>query len=318
MSGTKNGTFDKLVETLDVVEFQEILRYAIGEEAIVIRMNDFFRPQPAKLVETKRQERELERRTSDLLEKLGGPPRIIVVHDQNQAPPVFDTYGAAAIQEIISSFHRCRRVTCKAHLLYIAVHLILECPEFLSRQQKNVITKADITATTDTIEWNFWEETETAYIRIASFWDRVGQLFDFVFFNIRQYERDVFPTVMNRIQANYIPLYSEFENCEAWKKLRNYQNSKKVSGHPWLRQRRNLLVHSLHLRSTPQLSEESPIFVSAYNHLEESVRNKLKPGTMKDELEYIHLHLQAAADLFTEIIDLCYLSAKLQANKIVT
>jgi len=60
MSGTKNGTFDKLVKTLGVVEFQEILRYAIGEEAIAIRMSDFFRPQPAKLVETKRQEREPE------------------------------------------------------------------------------------------------------------------------------------------------------------------------------------------------------------------------------------------------------------------
>ena len=55
----------------------------------------------------------------------------------------------------------------------------------------------------------YWEEAEIAYIRLASYWDRVGQLLDFMYFNIRQYDREGFAAVIDKIQANYCPIYPE-------------------------------------------------------------------------------------------------------------
>jgi hypothetical protein len=38
----------------------------------------------------------------------------------------------------------------------------------------------------------FWEHAEAAYIRLYSFWDRVGQVLDFAFFNIRKFDQNGF------------------------------------------------------------------------------------------------------------------------------
>jgi hypothetical protein len=152
----------------------------------------------------------------------------------------------------------------------------------------------------------FWEHAETSYIRLASFWDRIGQFLSFVFFNIRQYDRDGFPSVMDRITSNYVRLFSNVDSSSFWTGLRNYQKSEKPDGFQWLIRRRNLLVHSLHLEAIQnQAGEENPIFTLAYNHLEESVRRKLNPGTPLSELEFLHAHLKAAARLFPNAIELC-------------
>jgi hypothetical protein len=65
----------------------------------------------------------------------------------------------------------------------------------------------------------FWEHAETSFIRLASYWDRIGQLLDFVFFGIRQYERDGFPSVMDRIQNNWAAVDPALREMAAWKAL---------------------------------------------------------------------------------------------------
>jgi len=86
----------------------------------------------------------------------------------------------------------------------------------------------------------FWEHAEISYIRLASFWDRIGQFLDFVFFIIRQYKSDGFPSVMDRIHSNYMRLIPELASSSFWTELRKYQTSEKTDGFQWLVRRRNL------------------------------------------------------------------------------
>ena len=66
-----------------------------------------------------------------------------------------------------------------------------------------------------------------------------------------------------------------------------------------------MVVHSLHLRPILNSSEENTLFESAYNHLEMKLRDKLKPGEPRIEIERINLHLSAAADLLKHVMSLC-------------
>jgi hypothetical protein len=117
----------------------------------------------------------------------------------------------------------------------------------------------------------FWEHAEASYLRLASFWDRIGQLLDFVFFNIRQYERDGFSAVLSRIRSNYVPLFLDLDFSGPWNNLWNYQKSENVDGLGWLIRRRNLLVHSLHLGPIEVGEKENAIFALAFNHLDETI-----------------------------------------------
>jgi hypothetical protein len=149
----------------------------------------------------------------------------------------------------------------------------------------------------------FWEHTETSFIRLASHWDRVGQLLDFAFFNIRQYERDGFAAVMDRIRSNILPVTAALANHQAWRRLRQYQTSEQPDGLKWLIRRRNFVVHSLHLSPPPPDRNEDPIFAVAYNHLDVAIKERLKPGSPKEELDLLHVQLQKAAGLFESAID---------------
>jgi hypothetical protein len=76
---------------------------------------------------------------------------------------------------------------------------------------------------------DFWEHAETAYIRLASMWDRAGQLLDYVFFNIRQFERNGFPTVLDRIKTNFIVLDKTAEREDLWVQIRHYAFRKRYT-----------------------------------------------------------------------------------------
>jgi hypothetical protein len=52
----------------------------------------------------------------------------------------------------------------------------------------------------------FWEHAGAAYIRLYSFWDRVGQVLDFAFFNIRKFDQNGFTAVMDRVHSNVVPI----------------------------------------------------------------------------------------------------------------
>lgn len=305
MSKEEKEFYDRLVESLG-----ELIKYTGNESVLLEKMDEFFSPHPAKLVQTKAEVKDLEERLEKLSEKLGEPMRLNIADEDESKLQLFDSYGAAALQEILTTFHRCRRTTSKAHLFFIGASLVMNHLDWF----KPPLNKEDALDYSRTLEKRFWEEAETAYIRLASFWDRVGQLMDFVFFNIRQYERDGFSSVMDRIRVNYIPLYPILDTNVAWHELRLYQTSENKNGFKWLIRRRNLLVHSLHLDSFYEIEKEHPMFTSAFNHLKESIKMKLNPGTPEQELNQVHSHLKAAANLFKNVLDICDLGSKIALN----
>lgn len=279
----------------------KLLDVTVNEATVMRLMEEFFTPQPANLAETDEEAEELTNQIEELLKTYGGPFPVFSLDEHTEFPPRIDTYAHAAVEEIVQSFHRCRRSVCETHMFFVAASFLEDHPDVWRTEHVPEEGEARLAVVSE----RFWDEAESTYIRLASFWDRIGQLLAFVFFNIRQYERDVFPEVLERIRKNYIPLHEELAKSQAWKRLYTYKKSKKVDGFEWLQSRRNLLVHSLRLRPMPDPEEEHPIFTSTYNHLEEKVREKLKPGTMRQELEYIHSHLRAAATLFPDVLDLC-------------
>lgn len=310
---------DDLAESL-----YRLLDWTANEDIILKRMDKFFSPRPARLAETGEELKDLEARLAKLSGQLGGHsvfifPSVVprklshkftVPPTENSSATAFDTYGEAAIKEIISFFDRCKHAVCMSHIFFIAFRFAPHNPEICIPpldSEKTALMR-------DILENRLWEKMETAYIKLASFWDRTGQLLDFVFFNIRQYEHDGFPKVMDRIRANYIPLFPQLEASQGWQILRSYQHSEKIDGLKWLIRRRNLLVHSLYLRPMDSTQKENPIFISTYNHLEASVRDKLSIGSPEEELQHLHAHLQKAASLFTEVINLCEIGVGIRSD----
>jgi hypothetical protein len=203
------------------------------QNTVVIRVSSFggiLFPKPASL----ELDRPLRNRLYELTEKIGGVPRLIVTKTGD--PPLqFDMYGDATIREIFSSFQRCRRSVCRTHICFIARDLYNREPDTFKGIPKNVRTGL-LAYMTEV----FWEHAEISYIRLASFWDRIGQFLDFVFFIIRQYKSDGFPSVMDRIHSNYMRLIPELASSSFWTELRKYQTSEKTDGFQWLVRRRNL------------------------------------------------------------------------------
>jgi len=288
----------------------KVLDFTANEKVLLKRLEPIFSPTPSKLADTREEAESLERRLGTLAEKMGAPPELIVVAPVEQERPPYDTYILAAITEMLAAFHRCRTEITRAHMFYVGTGIMREHPDWIILPRNNAERRLYQTTT----ESSFWEHAEIAFIRLAAFWDRVGQLLDFIFFNIRQYERDGFPAVMDRIHRNFVPVYSHLKGSDAWKSLRQYQNSENVEGFKWLIRRRNLIVHSLHLRPMPSTTNEDPIFTSSFNHLDESLRNNLKPTSLKEELEHMHSHLSAAAKLFADVLELCEIGANLRTS----
>jgi hypothetical protein len=295
LSVAKREISDKHERLTDLIG--KALLQTANEPWLLVRFEEFMSPKPASLSFS----RPLAGRISKLTEQMGGVPRLIV-HKIGDKLPEFDTYGNAAVHEIDSSFQRCRRSVCRTHVCFVASEFYKLHPDVFTQR----IPPAVKTGLGASMEEVFWEHAETSYIRLASYWDRVGQFLDFIFFNIRQYERDGFPSVMDRISSNYVRLFPDLERAPSWVGLRNYQKSEKQDGFQFLIRRRNLLVHSVHLEGIQSKERgENPIFSSAYNHLEESVHRKLKPDTPESELAFLHAHLAAAANLFPHVVDLC-------------
>jgi hypothetical protein len=287
----------------------EALNYTAYEPILLSRMEEFFSPEPAELVTTKDEEKELNRRMGRLSEKLGGPPQIVIV-EREQPLDTYDTYASAALKEILYSFRRCRRSICRTQVCLIGSEFYRSHPEVLEPKPEPDVLKGMQEAMCEM----FWEHAETSYIRLASFWDRVGQLLDFVFFNIRQYERDGFSSVMDRIRANYVRLSPDLASSASWTHLWDYCKSEGQEGLKWLVSRRNLLIHSVHLQALVA-DKGNEIFNSAYNHLDEAARRKLKPETPKLELESLHNHLDAAAVLFRAVLGLCELGVNVKQEQ---
>jgi hypothetical protein len=153
----------------------------------------------------------------------------------------------------------------------------------------------------------FWEHAEAAYIRLYAYWDRLGQLLDFAFFNIRKFDRNGFYAVVERVAANIVPMNDRLRGSESWKRLRDFQKSERDDGLKWLLLRRNLIIHSLHLH--PVQSAEDDVFKSQFNHLEVAHREKLRPRDPAGEARLLLGQLDRAGALFADFLTLLEHSA---------
>jgi hypothetical protein len=279
----------------------DTLAHAANEALILARLEEFLDPKPPKLATSKEHADALNKSIDTLVRLYGGPPRLII-HFTNEPKPRYDTYLSAALGEVMRLFDRTRNSLCRARAFLIGMHFLetkpnlINIPEDAPPEVHSFFRDGASTA--------FWEHTESCYIRLAGYWDRVGQVLDFAFFGIRQYERDGFSAVLDRIRANALRMHPDIGSLPAWEALWKYKKSEREDGLQWLLSRRNLLVHSLHLRPVePEEPEE--LYESAFNHLDARLRESLAVGTPEIEVNRLHVHLAAAANLFPSVIALC-------------
>lgn len=285
----------------------ELLRVVLNEEIMILKMEKFLSPRPPQLANTKEESDLLNKDLQKLSIALGGTPQLMMIYDNDNRTQKYDEYGSTALSEVLSLYNRARYSLVKTHLLMIAKWFLRDKPNVWEQP----FEEEELKFFQAKLEQRFWQESENCYIRLASYWDRVGQLFDFVFFNIRHYDREGFSSVMDKINSNFVPVFSELNESESWIRLRRYQASDRADGFKWLLRRRNLLVHSLHLRTVPEPDYEDPIVVYAFNHLEEKIRKKLNPGSEQDEVGYLHSHFGIMTELFRDVINLSFLAVDL-------
>lgn len=223
---------------------------------------------------------------------LGGPLGAYVVRDGHEVPPV-DNYPVEALHETIEVFLRARTSVLRATMFDAGSRLLMANPELIELSADPTVSQAFMHQAQAT----FWEHAESAYIRLYSFWDRVGQVLDFAFFNIRKFDQNGFNAVMDRIHANAVPIDVNLKVSGSWKRLRAFQCSEKDDGLKWLLQRRNLVVHSLHLHPLPDIQDD--VFKSQFNHLEVAHREKLRPRSQLEEVALLKGQLGKAAELFS-------------------
>jgi len=272
------------------------------------RAEEYFKPKPAVLVANDEDAKKLSVTLSRLGESLGAPPKLFIFkNDGSEALNTYDTFPDSVLSEILSSFWKARRAICRSHLTFITEQTLITQPELMN------LNEADGRLYIFPIIQRFWEQVEYAYIRLAAYWDRVGQLLDYIYFHIRQYENDGFSSVMEKIQTNMVPCYSVIAKSQAFTNLRRFQKSEKEDGLAWLLKRRNLLIHRIGF-SIPQYIDKDTsdeiMFYSKYNHFE-AVEEKLEQGNEKLELDRVHNHLSIICCLFTDVLDLCQEGAKL-------
>ncbi|ASF46229.1 hypothetical protein [Methylovulum psychrotolerans] len=275
----------------------DVMAFVTNEAIILNRLEEYFSPKPAKFADSEGSLKAINHRIEKIVDDLGGAPSLIIQFDSDPIPK-YDTYPNAAFNEMFALFNRTRKSVTRAHMFLIGSSMYRQIPSIPSHPDTK---RQSILA--NRVDAAFWEHAETCYIRLASYWDRVGQLMDFTFFGIRQFERDGFSSVMEKIHNNWVAIDPALRNMPAWYALRCYQKSDKADGLGWLLRRRNFLIHSMHLRPI-ESDDEAPLFESAFNHLDKNLREKLKPDSMEDEMDKIHKHLAIAASQLPNILSL--------------
>jgi len=237
------------------------------------------------------------KRMDSVVEHLGAPPEYYIVADGKNAPPG-DNYPQAAMREAFSVFQRARKSVLRAHMFMTGSQLLANRPELMELPPDPGVATTFVNAAGDA----FWEHAEAAYIRLFSYWDRLGQVLDFAFFNIRKFDQNGFHAVMDRVAANVAPMNQRLKDSSSWKRLRSFQTSEREDGLKWLLMRRNLLVHSVHLH--PIDEGENGMLNSQFNHLAQAHRDKLRPQTPAREVELLVGQLQQAGELFSSFLTL--------------
>ena len=293
-----NERFFKLCNGLIMAEFNSI--------SFGIQLKEFFEPQLAELTTNREEKDELDRKTSELIKSLGGVPNFLY-RLKNEPKPIFDTYVNSAINELFLSYQKAREAIYRAHIKFIIIDTIQKYPEYIKKKPPEDLVGY--------LENLYWDMVEIAYIRLASYWDRAGQLLDYIFFNIRQYERDGFSAVIDRIHINIGRILPELLKIESWINILKYRKSENLDGYKWLIRRRNLIIHSISLKNYENYEDDDELFESNYNHLNVTVKRKLAPQKPKEELKQLHAQFSIATELFTKVLEISSWGAK-KVNRI--
>jgi hypothetical protein len=291
----------KLQSEEELVWFQHLLDRAIKDPYLLHRGSKCFSPSPTSLFSDELTEKRINEKLNRLYLKLGGVPEKFLIEQGAQITDRFDEFVPCAINEMVSIFHRARTNVVKTHSVFVAYFIVTDAPSTLS----SGLTQEQLVSLSPSIKEEFWNCAEAAYIRLASLWDRAGQVLDYVFFNIRQFEHDGFPSVLDRVKANFSLLDNRFQTNQFWIAIKTYAYSEQVDGLKWLLRRRNLLIHSLHLGDRADRRSTDMQLQYYYNHLEESVRKKLAAMSPEDEMACLHTHLSVFATLLEPLCDLC-------------
>lgn len=248
------------------------------------------------------------KRMNQVVEHLGGPPEFYLLRDDQVAPPA-DNYPEAIMREVFDVFQRARRSVLRADMFMAGSTLLADHPDVMHLPEDPESAGLFIRQATSA----FWEHAEAAYIRLFSFWDRIGQVLDFAFFNIRKFDQNGFNAVMDRIHANAVPMDPRLKESGSWKRLRAFQTSEKEDGLKWLLQRRNLVVHSLHLHPLP--TDVEGVFNSQFNHLDAAHRDKLRPREPAEEAALLIGQLDKACDLFSAFLSVVELAPQRKRDR---
>lgn len=296
----KRSSKDRADRLADVLS--DTLRHAASESLILTRLEEFLDPKLPRIAPSKKDADKVNAAMNELIRVYGGPPRLII-RGLDEPPPRYDTYLAAALDEVVKLFERARNSLCRAKAFRIGMHYLETNPDIVLNIPHDALPET-LCFFRDGVSDAFWEHAETCYIRLAGYWDRVGQVLDFAFFGIRQYERDGFSAVLDRIRANTLRMHPDITQLSAWDRLWKFKKSEKEDGLQWLLSRRNLLVHSIHLRPNDQCDSDE-LYESAFNHLDARYKVSLAVGTPDDEVGRLHIQLDAAATLYICMIELC-------------
>jgi len=232
---------------------------------------------------------------------LGGVPELLIL-GRDEDKPFYDTYVDSMMNELIFSIKKSYDTMVQV-ILYRRI-------EYFSRYYEDQ-KLADLLV--DIYKKEFWSHLEMAYIRLASTWDRIGRLLDFVYFNIRQYDKDGYLSTIQKINVNLIPMSVQLRQSNAWKKVWDYSKSESVNGLKWLLSRRNLIVHQISLQEIEYFDvEDTEFYHSEHNHiLENTVKKKLKPMSPNEEVTHLKKHIEITLELFEDIKELCNLGTEL-------
>ena len=281
--------------------FDELLKTEFDSISFGTLLTKYYGPQLAKLTTNKEEKDKLDRKTSELIKSLGGVPNFLY-RLKNEPKPIFDTYVNSAINELFLSYQKAREAIYRAHIKFIIIDTIQKYPEYIKKKPPEDLVGY--------LENLYWDMVEIAYIRLASYWDRAGQLLDYIFFNIRQYERDGFSAVIDRIYINIGRILPELLELESWINILKYRKSENPDGYKWLIRRRNLIIHSISLKNYENYEDNDELFESNYNHLNVTVKRKLAPQKPKEELKQLHAQFSIATELFTKVLEISSWGAK--------
>lgn len=214
----------------------------------------------------------------------------------SQADRDADYYGTSVVGEWIKA----------AHAAELSVNRCCALAEAALERPKTSDSEAILAYS---VRWLRFDEAyamaqEDAVARLCGYWDRVAQLLSFVFFNVREFDHDVFTAVIDRVRSNWAKHEPLFAIHEAWGKLWHYRDRGGDEGYKWLSSRRNALTHSVHMpraiREALRSNDERP-----GDAIWARIVAKVSAGSPEEEKRRMTSHLKAMHELRDSVTDLC-------------